>query len=184
MTGFRASVSALIAASVFCALLTAPGCGTDAQGISDCRSIERERCVAAANCGDSRGGKVVDDVDSCQRFYRDQCLHGTTTASPGAPQVDACVRAIRAAGECAAATPDTQESLCVAPINPGNACDAILSPERLTDCRFLSPDPNQVGEGGAPGATAGAGGQGNGSSVDGEGGTPGATAGAGGVSGG
>jgi hypothetical protein len=172
----------LIAASLSCALLTAPGCGTDAQGIGDCRAIEQERCSAAANCGDSRGGKVVDDVGSCQRFYRDQCLHGTSTASPGAPQITDCVNAIRAAGECAAATPDTQDSLCGAPFitNPDVACDSILSPERLPDCRFLIPDPSGISEGGAPATTAGAGGQGNASSGEGEGGSVAA----GGVSGG
>ena len=180
MTGFRASASAFVAASVACALLTAPGCGTDAQGISDCRNIEQERCAAAANCSAPGGGRVVDDVGSCQRFYRDQCLHGTTTSSPGAPKVEDCVSAIRAAGECAAATAETQDSLCLNGLTPDNACDAILAPERLTECRFITPTPPVEGEGGAPGATAGAGGQGNASSGDPEGGS----APVGGVSGG
>jgi len=182
MTGFRASASALIAASVSCALLTAPGCGTDAQGIGDCRSIEQERCAAAANCPAPSGGWVVEDVGSCQRFYRDQCLHGTTTGSPGAPKIAECVGAIRDAGACAAATADTQDSLCGAPFitSPEVACNSILSPERLPACRFLIPDPTGISEGGAPAVTAGAGGQGNASSGEGEGGS----APAGGVSGG
>ena len=177
MIGFRASASASIAASLTGALLMAPGCGTDAQGVDDCRDIERARCAAAANCATSDGSsQVVTDVGSCQRFYRDQCLHGTTTASPGAPRVDECVRAIRAAGECAAATEDNATSICIAPINLSNACDAILHPERLIECRFLSPTPEDVqGEGGSPGssgASAGSGGQGNTTgSGDGEGGS-------------
>lgn len=174
MIGFRTSASALVATGVASALLIAPGCGTDARGIDDCRNIEQARCAAAANCGGPNGtGRVVVDVDSCQRFYRDQCLHGTTTASPGAPEVDACVRAIRAAGECAAAEAD-----CVAPLNPESACEKILSPELLTQCRFLAPNPEDVtGEGGTTGSSEGTGGSGE-ATGSGEGGS-GASAGVG-----
>jgi hypothetical protein len=181
MKGFRASASASIVASLACALLTAPGCGTDAQGIDDCRSVEQARCAAAANCPAADGaGSVVDDVGSCQRFYRDQCLHGTTTGSPGAPAVDACVRAIRDAGKCAAATVEEADSVCVAPVNVGNACEAILNPERLRECQFLAPEPGDViSEGGAPGTSAGAGGQGD---MTGSGDAEGGSVAAGGVS--
>jgi hypothetical protein len=179
MTGFRASASTFLAASVSGALLIAPGCGTDAHGINDCRSIEEARCAAAANCRDSRGARVVSDVGSCQRFYRDQCLHGTTTESPGGPRVDECVGAIRDAGKCAAATVDTQDADCPTSLTPDTACAAILAPEHLSACDFLSPTPVEGGEGGTPSSTAGAGGQGN----TGDGEATGGTA-AGGVNGG
>lgn len=157
---------------VACALLVAPGCGTDARGIDDCRNIEQARCAAAANCGGPNGsGTVVVDVDSCQRFYRDQCLHGTTTASPGAPAVDECVRAIQAAGECAGA-----DAACVAPLTPESACTKILRPELLAECRFLTPE-EPTGEGGASGSPDGTGGSGE-TSGTGEGGS-GASAGVG-----
>lgn len=158
MTGFRKRASAWV--GVACALLAAPACGTDAQGVGDCREVEQARCAAAASCG------IVDDVGSCQRFYRDHCLHGTTTASPGAPAVDDCAQAILAAGDCAG-----NEELCVAPMTSTNACSLILKPELLTECRFLSPNPVPQGEGGAP-ATAGAGGQGATDPGSAEGGTP------------
>lgn len=146
-----------MAMGVACALLMAPGCGTDARGIDDCRNIEQARCAAAANCDGPKGsGRVVADVDSCQRFYRDQCLHGTTTASPGAPAVVECVGAIQAAGECAKA-----DAECVAPLTPESACEKILHPELLIECRFLTPKPEDItGEGGTTGNPDGTGGSG------------------------
>jgi hypothetical protein len=156
MIGFRTSASGLVAIGVASGLLMAPGCGTDARGVDDCRNIEQARCVAAANCVGANGsGSVVVDVGSCQRFYRDQCLHGTTTASPGAPAVDACVGAIQAAGECAKA--DTE---CVAPMTPESACKKILHPELLIECRFLTPE-EVTGEGGTTGSPDGTGGSGD-----------------------
>jgi hypothetical protein len=159
------------------ALLTAPGCGTDAHGVEDCRSIEAARCAAASHCSNARGVPLVSDVKSCQLFYRDQCLHGTTTSPPGAGAVDDCVDAIRAAGDCAGADSDTQASLCTAHQTPDSACDLILKPELLEDCRFLSPNPSEGGSPSVP--TAGAGGQ-----PDGSGSTEGGMVGAGGTNGG
>lgn len=173
----RASAVAFLAASVAVALLTAPGCGTDAHGVEDCRSIEAARCAAASHCSNAKGIPVVSDVESCQRFYRDQCLHGTTTSPPDAVSADNCVTAIRAAGDCAAADSDTQDELCAAFQTPDRACDLILQPERLDDCQFLTPTPSEGGSPSIP--TAGAGGQ-----PDGSGSSEGGMVGSGGTNGG
>lgn len=181
MIGSRAAVGTFFAASLSFALLTGSGCGTDARGVEDCRSIEEARCSAASHCPNAKGtGTVVGDVESCQRFYRDQCLHGTTTSAPDANTVDLCVSAIRAAGDCAGASVEDAESVCATRQTPDTACEAILRPELLEDCRFLSP--TETGEGGSSG-TDGTGGTGATSSEGGTGATSseGGTAGAAGV---
>src|ERR1700709_2144757 len=96
--------------SAICAftLVNAAGCGTDAKGVDDCREIEEARCAAAKNCG------IVDDVDECQRFYRDQCLHGLTVASPGPVLVKACVTVINEAGTCSVSDAGTALRDCSA----------------------------------------------------------------------
>jgi hypothetical protein len=177
MIGSRASAVTFLVASLAMALLIAPGCGTDAHGVEDCRSIEAARCAAASHCSSARGVPLVSDVKSCQLFYRDQCLHGTTTSPPEAGAVDDCVSAIRAAGDCAGADGDAQDSLCAANQTPDTACDLILKPELLEACRFLSPTPSEGGSPSIP--TAGAGGQPEGSSP-----TEGGMVGAGGANGG
>jgi hypothetical protein len=159
-------------------VLAGPGCGTDAVGIDDCREIERARCEAAAHCG------VVDDVEECQRFYRDHCLHGLSVESPGAIAVENCVMVIQRAGECARDNGGVDARLTECgrvsdeTVGADEACDLVLYPERAAECRFLTPNPPEpsgeggsAGEGGAPGGNgtagesgaagqAGAGGQG------------------------
>ena len=148
--------------SAFCAftLVSAAGCGTSAQGVDDCRDIEEARCTAAKSCG------IVSDVPACQRFYRDQCLHGLSVASPGAAKVKACVATIRAAGVCAAQTSDGQtplsdcDAVSVDATGVQTACDLVREPERAAECGFLTPaaDAGNGGTGGAAPAeqTAGA----------------------------
>ncbi len=127
------------------------GCGTDARGVEDCRHIEEARCSAAAACG------AISDVGECQRFYRDQCLHGLPVASPGAPVVNACVEAIRAAGACASSSAESARQVCGSLRTPKLACDRIAQPETLPECAFLTPDAPPTSNGGA-GGEAGAGG--------------------------
>lgn len=142
MSGLRASASALVSALVLACVLT-PACGTDAVGIEDCRAIEEARCAAGHACG------VVADVEDCQRFYRDQCLHGLAVRSPGRPAVEDCVAAVEAAGECARAGGGEAEGCDAAP------CDGIVHPERMPACAFLGtdasppPDSPAGGSGGA-----------------------------------
>jgi hypothetical protein len=187
MSAIRAVFAfALSAVGVF-TLVTASGCGTDANGIEDCRKIEKARCVAGKACG------IVDDTDECETFYRDQCLHGLAVKSPGSPVVNRCVATIRAAGECAKGGPDAALASCpsVTESAPGvvKPCEIILNPEKTTECNFLTPaTPIVTPEAG----TAGAGGAGAGGTVGGaagaeSGGTGGIagaeSAGAGGIAG-
>jgi hypothetical protein len=136
-------------------LVSSPGCGTDAKGIEDCREIERARCSAAAACG------IITDVESCQRFYRDHCLHGMVAVAPSPNAVDECVATLTSAGNCASASSAAELaplSECDAP--PGvleaargvlYACELVERPELAERCSFLSRAPFE-GEGGAAGA--------------------------------
>ena len=146
------SVTCCSLLSAVCAftLVTSSGCGTDARGVDECRDIEQTRCSAAQSCG------VVTDVAACQRFYRDQCLHGLSVASPGAAKVKACVDTIRAAGSCAA-----QLSTAAEPpegcTTTEDACALVSNPELSEACSFLAPnaDAGTAGNGGTGGASAG-----------------------------
>ena len=155
--------------SAVCAftLVSATGCGTDAQGVDECRDIEQARCTAAKNCG------LISDVPACQRFYRDQCLHGLPVASPGSVKVQECVATIRAAGVCATQSDgaDTLLQECESAVTasaPGvrTACGLVKEPEKAVECSFLTPsaggasnsgDGNSAGEAGEAGS-GGAGG--------------------------
>ena len=153
--------------SAVCAftLVSAAGCETDAQGIDDCREIEQTRCVAAKNCG------LLSDVDDCQRYYRDQCLHGLPVSPPGSVKLKECVETIRAAGVCATQSggTDTRLSDCEQPVTSGvldglfSACDLVQAPEKAVECSFLTPGA-EAGVGGANnsggGGEAGEGGSG------------------------
>jgi hypothetical protein len=136
--------------SAICAftLVNAAGCGTDAQGVDDCRNIEQARCAAAKSCG------TVEDVDACQRFYRDQCLHGLAVSPPSSTVLKACLTTIQQAGMCAASDAGTELSDCVdvtqsAP-QAKTACDLVANPQWAEECSFLAPgeDAGTVGGGG------------------------------------
>ena len=145
-------------------LTAAGGCGKGAVGVDTCRDIEYARCEAAPSCP-----KLFDmsDVEQCQRFYRDQCLHGLAASyEPGAPKVRACVEAIRQAGRCAAQGKSLAEcgSLQADSTNAKNTCDVIGSPEKLDACAFLEPEPEEEpdsdqeeGSAGSSGASGAAG---------------------------
>jgi hypothetical protein len=130
-------------------LVSSPGCGTDAKGIEDCREIERARCSAAAACG------IVTDVESCQRFYRDHCLHGMVTLAPSPNAIEECVATLTSAGSCASASSAGK----LAPLSECDAAPGVLDAARdvmyacqlAERCSFLSPAPFE-GEGGAAGA--------------------------------
>jgi hypothetical protein len=178
------SVTCCSLLSAVCAftLVSTMGCETDAQGIDECREIEQTRCTAAKECG------FVTDVAACQRFYRDQCLHGLPVASPGSVQIQKCVATIRAAGQCVqqAGGSDTLLRDCDPPVTESargvfTACNLVKEPEKSQECSFLTPgvdagpddassaagsggesgDPAQAGTGGADGdpGQAGTGGE-------------------------
>lgn len=125
-----------------CVLIAqAPGCGSDAEGIDECREIEEARCEAGQYCA----SLDIGDVDACKRFYRDQCLHGMASGTkPGAPAVKKCVTAIQAAGSCAKQKLQTLEECAAAGFDVGPAlpstiapCDVIEKPETIVACEFL-----------------------------------------------
>lgn len=155
--------------SAVCAftLVSAAGCGTDAQGVDECREIEQTRCVAAKSCG------IYSDVEACQRYYRDQCLHGLPVPPPGSVKLKACVDVIRAAGVCADAsgvdTPlrDCDPSLSSTSLEVRTACDLVKTPEKSPECSFLTGEDGSGGAGGGGGASSDEGGQGGASGADG-----------------
>jgi hypothetical protein len=161
----------LLSAVVAFALVSAAGCGTDARGIDDCRAIEQARCVAAKSCG------LVSDVPACQRFYRDQCLHGLPVSEPGSVKVNECVATIQAAGACAAQAEggDSLLSRCDPPITGARvltACALVNEPEKAAECSFLTPgDDGGVGGAGNSGASGEAAGEAGQAGSGGEGGS-------------
>jgi hypothetical protein len=145
-------VGALSAAGSF-ALVSSPGCGTDAHGIEDCREIEQTRCAAAVPCG------IISDQPRCETFYRDHCLHGLPGTQPQQATIDACVSAIKALGDCAKQGGAQAElASCPAAGQTHDAhlvCEVIQFPENAYACSFLSakppPEPGTGGEGGGGG---------------------------------
>lgn len=126
-----------------CVLLAA-GCGTDAVGTSECRAFERVRCRAAVACG-------YPDVEECERYQRDQCLHGVALESVTVNELDACAEDVARAGRCAGARgAATAAGSCNEPVlaSPASstACDVVRSPELAVSCAFLVPN----GEAAAP----------------------------------
>lgn len=114
-------------------------CGTDAVGVSQCRTIEAARCRAGAACG------LVEDVEACLRYSRDQCLHGTAT--PGAPKrttLTHCVDVLDDARVCALDSNKMKASDCGIDLVSGSGgasvCDVIVEPEKAQLCAFLNPE--------------------------------------------
>jgi hypothetical protein len=144
---FRSLPATLLSAVTTFSLVTASSCGTNAVGVDDCREIEQARCHAGDPCG------LIEDVDACDRYYRDHCLHGLATKPPAGASVSACVQVIQAAGRCAEAGADTALSKCeegVTDSQPGlrTACDVVSHPERASECSFLLDMPPVSGSAG------------------------------------
>ena len=171
MSALSLTCCSLLSAVCAFTLVSATGCETDAQGIDDCRQIEQARCVAAQSCG------FVSDVPACQRFYRDQCLHGLPVAPPGSVKLNECVATIHAAGICATQSPDgvatalddCEQHVTVGAPGVATACDLVREPEKSAECSFLVP-----GADGGVGGASHSGGGGNSSEDAGAGGGGGA----------
>jgi hypothetical protein len=140
MSVLSLSCCSLLSAVCAFALVSSAGCGPEAYGIDDCRQIEQARCVAAKDCG------FVSDVPACQRFYRDQCLHGLPVESPGSTRVQECVTTIRNAGLCAQQAEGEHALLsqCDPKVTEGargvlTACALVQAPEKAVECSFLTP---------------------------------------------
>lgn len=120
--------------STICAFVLASGCGSDAVGVDACRDIEYARCEAAQHCG------MVDDVDECKRFYRDQCLHGLRTDNkPGDVEVDECIAVIKLAGKCAAEGTELLADCSgwTYATTRTTPCEIIRFPQDVDKCAFL-----------------------------------------------
>jgi hypothetical protein len=152
MSYLRFLSATLLSATCSFSLVTASGCGTSAVGVDDCRDIETARCRASKICG------TVDDVDACERYVRDHCLHGLAGKAPGGTAVAACVNVIEAAARCATDDPDVALRDCDPQVTERasglrKACDVVAHPERATECAFLAdlPEEEDDGSGGAGG---------------------------------
>lgn len=139
---YRAAMSAarrFLFSALGVALASTQSCGTDAVGVDDCRAIEYARCEAGVSCG------LVEDVDTCKRFFRDHCLHGLSIKeAPDDPVVDGCVAAIHRAAECSQSAPALADCPGGGPaLAPGVAvtlaCDVVRQPESVEACAFLKP---------------------------------------------
>jgi hypothetical protein len=124
--GLAGIVTALALACAAGALAAA--CGTDAVGVDTCRQIENARCSQAPSCANINLGipvhrnSPVTDVEACQRYYHDACLHGlATNTDPGAVATKACVDAI----------------------NTGD-CNVVYHPETHPACAWLIPPATPV----------------------------------------
>jgi hypothetical protein len=162
--GTRELLLGLMAALSAFAVTSSAGCGTDAVGVDACRDVELARCEAAQYCG------TIDDVAACRRFYRDHCLHGLRKGieTPPEDEVNACVEAIKKAGQCAKGDRDARLEDCMPDVTRDSgeathACDIVLFPEWADECSFLGTKgelPPHPGDGGQGGTSPTGGGQG------------------------
>lgn len=103
----------------------------------------------------------LDDKDAqetCERFARDDCLHGLPLdEAPRRTDVDRCVAAITAAGTCNAQGTTLAKdcpTLGVASTSPSTACEVIQDPEQLGACEFLTGEPAAGGATSTGGASS------------------------------
>jgi hypothetical protein len=155
MSVLSATCCALFSAVFAFTLVSSSGCGTSAVGVDQCRDILDAQCAAAKTCG------IITDVDACQRYYRDDCLHGLAVAAPGTQAVNACVATINAAGVCAMADAGVSLKDCgaVSASAPSGstACDVIRTPQIASACAFLVPASDAGTAAGGSGGTGEAG---------------------------
>ena len=122
------------------AFLLALGCSTQAVAIQECREIEALRCKASVSCG------IVEDdeVDSCKRFYKEQCLHGIAgDDEPSADEQKNCRSLLEKASEVAAETQNDDDAIS----QHDAACAVIAAPWDQPACEYLNRQ--AVGGGGA-----------------------------------
>ena len=124
--------------------ILAAGCGPEPIGVESCRKIEDARCSAAAACDFTE-----DEVADCKLFYADQCLHGIENSGhrPTEKETEACVAAVTAAGQCAAAGAKKMSECPAAPLVAGATdrapCDVVLTfAHELDACAFVEADPD------------------------------------------
>jgi len=155
MSAVRTLASGTLAAMVSFLVVSAAGCGSGAIGVDKCRSIEQARCEAGSHCG------IVDDVEQCKLYYRDQCLHGLAHGDASSSEVDHCVKTIQLAGDCAKKNGvDAKLSSCAPPPSAApngltTACAIVETPQQTDECAFLSAVPPEAGAAEGGGSDAG-----------------------------
>jgi len=111
-------------------------CSTDAVGVQECREIEEARCAAARSC--DLGIDSDEELEVCQRYARDNCLHGLATKNtPKSSELNACIGVIEKAGACAKDGKDLASECGIDTYRLSNAvpvCDIIEDPEEATLC--------------------------------------------------
>ncbi len=118
------------------------GCGSNAQGVDACKSIEEARCKQIPSCPNVTVSPPIwytsgSAVDACTRYYDTACAHGLSIGSnPSTSDVNACVAAINA-----------------------NGCGVVAAPESDPSCAWLVPpadqDAGDAGDGGDAAADGG-----------------------------
>lgn len=108
------------------------GCGTNARGVSACRTIEQARCRRAAVVCPALSVSDEPGLETCIEAARDRCLHGMAVSSePSSAVVDICAQAIGQA-----------------------SCDAVRLPATLAECAALLTPTTDQGAAGASGQGA------------------------------
>jgi hypothetical protein len=117
-------------------------CGSDANGVDACKSIEEARCRQVPNCPNVAVSPPLwyttgSAVDACIRYYDTACQHGLSIGSnPSTSEVSTCVQAIN------------------------TSCATVAAPETDPNCAWLIPpaeeDAGDGGDGSDSDATDGA----------------------------
>ena len=166
-----ARLALVTAVAALPAAIALASCGTDAEGPDACRQIEEARCALAPTCSPGF------DVQSCELFYRDECLVGLQNNAIGEPPqttVGACVTALDQITACASGVDGgdggcpglgilvEMDASCNGPdggpieVTP---CNVLLNcPEVLYACAFIAAVPgadagdagDATGTGGSP----------------------------------
>lgn len=124
----------------FWVLILTSACSTDAVGVNECRDVEYARCEASVACG------VIeeDEVEECQRFYRDHCLHGMKGDEvPSADEHKECLELIEEAGKTAA----TSLGMGGAGEPNESACKIVAAPWKYEECAYLVRTTSSMGGG-------------------------------------
>jgi hypothetical protein len=117
-------------------LVALVACGNGANSVGVCQELESVRCAEAPKCGVDltwplhEGSSTSDNIQACQLYYQDACLHGLVTPNaPSGVQVTACVTAIK------------------------GSCTVMLAPQSSPACSFLIPPNTPVDAGHDAGVT-------------------------------
>jgi hypothetical protein len=104
-------------------------CGSSAQGVDACKTIEHARCGQIPSCPNVTVSPPIwytsgSAVDACNRYYDTACAHGLSIGSnPSTSDVNQCVDAITS-GDCSVVATPWSNASCVWLIPPADEDDA------------------------------------------------------------